>query len=341
MKNAKKLFLFFFLYLIVIKFVDAQNDSIPPISIKSSFFGNIFTGFYYSPGDKYKPASGFELSTGLMGYKASWGDKASATLIYDVFRTTNNIEVRDTNKNLLDVSYTRGSDYTGFLKMAQIDFNLGKGFEFSIGQLLNQQYLTYQDRFWGFRYVATTFQEMYRFGAPADFGARLTYNHNNKLKLTLGSVNGDGPFRLQDKEGYMQYFTNIEWSPIKEYILKVFVDHSPVKNMPSRNAISLFTGYKTDNWRLGIEYNRVENHLNNSIFDLSGTSVYGAYKLKEGWHLLFRHDYIEKSMTTEKDNYIIAGCEHEPYKGLYVSLNGRFLSKTEISWIYFNFGARF
>jgi len=338
----KRLIFFQLFFLMFLQVVFSQNDSIEPPKYKSAVWGNIFSAFYYVPGSKAMPDKGFELSTGLLGYKGSWGDKASATLIYDVFRTTDRIQVLDSNNVPLNVIYgSRGSDYTGFLKMAQIDYKINSWLSFSVGQLLNQQYLTYQDRFWGFRYIAFTFQEMNRFGAQADFGARFTFTPHKTLAVTVGSVNGNGPFRLQSTDGILQYFTNIEWTPIEGFIVKVFADQMSNKPLPQRNAFSFFTGYKTNNWRLGLEVNHVENHLNVSANDLSGTSVYGAFKIKEGWHVLARHDYIKKSMALDNAHYLISGFEYEPYKGFYTSLNYRFLTKGDISWVYASFGTRF
>jgi len=341
-RQMKKTLCSFLTFFFIIVIVRAQNDSIEPPKYSSNVWGNIFTAFYYVPGEKVMPDKGFELSTGLLGYRGQWGDKASATLIYDVFRTTDRIQVLDSNNVPMNVIYgSRGSDYTGFLKMAQIDYNINSWLSFSVGQLLNQQYLTYQDRFWGFRYIAFTFQEMNRFGAQADFGARFTIKPHKSLAITVGSVNGNGPFRTQGVDGNLQYFTNIEWTPVKEFIVKVFADHLPGNGLPHRNAYSFFSGYRTDNWRLGLEVNHVENHLNNSANNLSGTSVYGAYKLAEGWHVLARHDYIKKSMALDKAHYLIGGFEYEPYKGFYTSLNYRYLSKDDISWVFASFGTRF
>lgn len=319
----------------------AKTDTIETDTFDHSLFGNIFTAFYYSPGERATPPKGFELSTGLLGYKASWGKKATATLIYDVFRTTDHIEVLDSNNNPLDVEYFRGSDYTGFLKMAQIDLKINQWLLFSVGQLLNQQYLTYQDRFWGFRYISTTFQERYRFGAPADFGARLTFQPHNNLNLSIGSVNGKGPFRVQSDDGNMQYFTNIEWTPFEGYIIKLFADIAPSNNYPSRSVVSFFTGYKTDLWRLGLELNLVENELHDNNNDLRGISMYGACKISDNWHLFARHDYIIKSIAFENEHYIITGIEYEPYKGFYTSINYRYLTQNETSWLFASFGARF
>lgn len=331
----------FLLLLFFGQITGAQTESTNSPEFKSSWFANIFTAFWYSPGNRSVPSKGFELSTGLLGYRAEWGDRARATIIYDVYRTTGDIVVTDQSADTLNASWFRGSDYTGFLKMAQIDFSINSWLELSVGQLLNQQYLTYQDRFWGFRYISTTFQELYRFGSPADFGARITFRPGSSLATSLNIVNGNGPFRVQGSDGKLQYAANIEWSPTASYILKLYADHMAAAGKPGRNAVSFFTGYKTDEWRLGFEANMVNNHLNNESLDMKGVSTYGAVRFAEGWHFLARHDYIVKSVSIEQAHYIITGLEYEPYKGLFTSLNWRYLTEGNVSWVYASFGAKF
>lgn len=161
------------------------------------------------------------------------------------------------------------------------------------------------------------------------------------MNVSVGAVNGEGPFRRQDNAATVQYFGNVEWFPVNGFSVKAFADYLPVENMAARSAISFFMGYKCDNWRLGAEYNRVENQSNIDGNTLEGTSVYGAYKVKEQWHILVRWDNLIKTSAYDDEHYIIAGGEYEPYKGLYISLNGRFLSEGEIPWIFMNFGAKF
>ena len=319
----------------------AQSAETGSSEFAGSWFANIFTAFYYSPGNRVMPSKGFELSTGLIGYRAEWGKRARATIIYDVYRTTDNFVITDQSGDTLKASWFRGSDYTGFLKMAQVDFTVTSWLEISAGQLLNQQYLTYQDKFWGFRYISTTFQELYRFGSPADFGARVTIKPHRLLATSLNIVNGNGPFRMQSADGRLQYALNVEWSPAAGIIVKLFADHMAASGKPNRNAISFFTGYRTEKWRLGFEANMVKNHLFDESTDMSGVSSYGAVRIADGWHFLFRHDYIANSLALRRDHYVITGVEYEPYDGLFTSLNWRYLSEGNVSWLYASLGAKF
>jgi hypothetical protein len=308
---------------------------------KLTLFGNIYAGFYYGLNDHIAPRQAFELNSGLLGVKAEINKKIKAILVYDVYKTTSSIEVFDTSRNALQVNYYKGSDYTTFLKQAQIDWDFAKNIELSVGQLQNQQFLTLQDKFWGYRYIAYTFQERYKFGSPADFGTRLTYNYNEKIKFSIGAVNGDGPFSKQDTKGIMQYNTNLECFLVKNLILKFYFDISPNNDLPARMVYSAFAGYKTEKWRIGFEYNILSHQ--NFIFDenYEGISAYGSIKLAKKIDLLCRYDYIKKSATYKDSQYMILGMQYEPANNFFVSINGRDLFPADEPQLYVNFGIKF
>jgi hypothetical protein len=308
---------------------------------KLTLFGNIYAGFYYGLNDHVAPRQAFEITSGLLGVKTELDKKVKAILMYDVYKTTGSIEVFDTSKNALQVNYYKGSDYTAFLKQAQIDWDFAKNIELSVGQLLNQQYLPLQDKFWGYRYIAYTFQERYKFGSPSDFGARLTYNYREKIKISIGAVNGDGPFSKQDSKGIIQYYSNLECYPVKNLTLKFYFDISPNNNLPARMAYSAFAGYKTEKWRIGFEYN-ILNHQN-FLYDenYEGISAYGSFKLTKKIDILGRYDYIKKSAVYKNCQYVIVGLQYEPAKNFFVSLNGRDFFPSDEPQVYANFGIKF
>lgn len=311
---------------------------------KQKLFGNLYTGFYYGLSENVKPRAAFELSTALLGYSNRISEKVKATIIFDVTRTTNNIQVNDTSGNNLDVSFFEGSKYTAFLKMAEINYEINEFLDFSVGQLLNTQYLTFQDKFWGYRYIYVTFQEAYRYGMPADFGAQLNIKYKNIYKNSFSIVNGEGPFYYQDENSKFLISNNVEIHAKNGVILKFYTDYAPpsdtASELKSKSVISLFAGYKTDNFRIGAEYNHVYNY--NFIIgnDYYGTSVYGSYKL-DNTEILARYDYINKSTFITEGHYIIAGCQFNPADKFYISINFRNLLPDNKTQLYFNFGIKF
>ena len=284
-------------------------------------FARIYTGFYHNFDETLEQQSGFDFATGIIGYKRKLADNVKATILYDVTRTTH-FDGLDT----LGGSF-EGSKYTAFLKMAQIDWTFHPRFTLSVGQLLNQQYLTVQDKWWGFRYVYVTFQEKYRYGMPADFGARFTYHsESNKLRWSLSAVNGEGPFRYQDENSKFLLSTNVEYYPIENLLVKGYFDWEKPSEETATNqdksVISLFTGYKTEKLMLGFEYNHAKNYGFIKDYEFNGFSCYGSYAVWEKIKVLARLDYGNLA-SEENDYYSIVGFQYEPVKNYLASVNFR------------------
>jgi hypothetical protein len=326
-----------------------DNDTIKkfqePEEVTHKVFATIFAS-YYSGNSKVVPKSAFEMPTALLGYTASFSNKLKATLIYDVTRTSSNFTINNGTTNL-EINYFEGSKYTAYLKMAEIMYSVNDFIDFRIGQLLNTQYLTTQDKFWGYRYIYFTFQEVHRFGNPADFGAQIDFKYGDKILNQVSVTNGEGPFRHQDLNGKFLYSNNLELRPIKGLILKLYTDYSPVSDdltdTEDKYAISAFVGYKAEQFKAAIEYNKVYNYGYKSNNGFYGFSTFGSYSLNSKVDLLARYDYINKStvMDLDKGHFVLAGIQFKLHKNLNFSVNYRLLNPVEKQWIYSSFGVSF
>lgn len=336
-KIKSKFFIFFFF---CIKSIIGQNDSIKfkhPI-----IFGNIYPGFVSTFSFKEKSNYGFEMNTALVGFKTDLGSNATTILIYDVTKTTSDIVVRDSNNTALSVSFFKGSDYTAFLKQAEINWRPKRNIELAFGQLLNEQYLTVQDKFWGYRYVTYTFQERYKFGNQADFGFRAAFV-NKKWRLSSTISNGEGPLYKQDSEGRLMYALNTEYRPNKNFIFKIYVDMYPGHEI-KRKCLSAFFAYRTDKKRIGLEVSIVENDKWYEKNDYLGYSGFFSYKLTEKWNFFAREDFLNKSyLYNNKTSISFAGIQYEPIKNLKIAFNYRFIKNqsTEYHQIALNIGTKF
>jgi hypothetical protein len=287
------------------------------------------------------------MPTALLGYSASFGNKLKATLIYDVTRTTSDIWVKDENGETLEIGYFEGSKYTAFLKMAEIMYSLNDFVDFRIGQLLNTQYLTTQDKFWGYRYIYFTYQEIHRYGVPADFGAQVDFKYAGKLLNQVSVTNGEGPFRHQDVNAKFLLSNNIEIKPIDGLILKLYTDYAPTSDTASaakdKYALSAFAGYKTSKFRVGFEYNKVYNFGFLKNDDFFGVSTFGSFYLSDKLDVLARYDYINKSSiyNIDKGHFVLAGFHYKPHQNFFCSLNMRVLNPGEKFWVYTSFGVSF
>lgn len=308
-------------------------------------FGNIFTGFYYGLKNNIEPRAAFGLTAGILGYYHDFNDKISGKIMLDVTRTTNAIEVTDSNNLPMNVSFFEGSKYTAYLKMAEIKWNINEHFALRVGQLLNTQYLTFQDKFWGYRYISVTYQELYRYGMPADFGAQLDYSIKGKLTNSLSVVNGEGPFRHQDNNSKLLVANDLLLHPTPALSIKLYVDYQPPSDtgsdLKARSVISGFMGYKREDFRIGFEYNHILNPNFEEEPDYSGISFYSTYVLNKKFELLGRFDYINRALNIEYGKYVIVGFQYKAWDILNTSLNYRLFMPGEIHQIYVNFGLKF
>ncbi|MBN2682200.1 MAG: hypothetical protein JXR58_06800 [Bacteroidales bacterium] len=317
--------------------VKSENHFIKTIKV----FGNLYAGYYHGLNGKSTPNSAFNMPTALLGVSSEIAKNVKTTLIYDVTRTTN-FSYTDTS----GISgYFEGSKYTAYLKMAQIDWKIKPFLMLSVGQLLNEQYLTVQDKWWGHRYVDVTFQEKNRFGMPADFGARFTYFYKEKISFSLTAVNGEGPFRYQDDDGKHLISGNLQYNPNKKLMLKFYADiqNSAIPESISRMAFSAFGGYKIEKLMVGAEFNMLNNsnYSSDSNYDYSGLSFYSAYNFKEKVQVFGRYDAMLAHNNPLLKDYLIAGIQYSPAKSYNISINYRNNSGTEEQVIFINFGATF
>ena len=323
----------------------SQNTSIYVKKDKPYYgFAQIFTGFRYGFNSDFKPQAAFEFNQGIIGYYHKLSDNLSGRIMIDVTRTTH---ITDTIDSSLGFEYFEGSKYTAYLKMAEIKWDINKNFTFRVGQLLSTQYLTFIDRFWGYRYVEVTFQEKFRLGMPADFGAQLDFKIKDKFVNQFSIVNGEGPFRYQDINGRFKFSNNIQIYPTEKLTLKLYVDYEPAidtgQRIKPKSVISGFGGYKTDRYRIGAEYTYVFNYGYINNLDYYGLSVFGSVVINEKFQALARFDHISLDAPSNFENtdYYIVGVQYEPVKMFTTSLNFRYYSKNDLPFIYANFGLKF
>ena len=348
----RKIKIFFFvssLCLVLVAYNTYASDTIVNITdakkVEHKVFSSIFFSHYFSINDNVAPWSAFELPSALLGYSASFADNLKATIVFDATRTTSDIHVYDVDGNLLDIDYFRGSKYTAFLKMAEVYYSVSKYVDIRVGQLLNTQYLTVQDKFWGYRYVYFTFQEVHRYGSPADFGAQIDLKLGNFLLNQVSITNGDGPFRHQDNEGAFLFSNNLEVRPTSNVILKLYADYAPtpIPRGKDRYTMSVFAGFKTDRFRTGFEFSKLYNEGFAYNRDFYGYSVFGSMALGNRFALFARYDYVNKSKTygIANGHFLLGGVEFKPHNNLFCSVNLRSLNPGEKRWVYTSFGVIF
>ena len=267
----------------------------------------------------------FEIKRVYLGYEYKISEKISSKVTFDVGKNNS------------------GSDYTAFLKIAQLDWKVKNNFKLSLGMIGNKQF-KYQESIWGYRYMYKTFQDENKFGSSADLGVNAEIKLSEKINLNLFALNGEGYKNVQDDNGFIKIGGNLIYEFNNGLSAKIYYDsQSSVDNFNLVNT-GYFIGYEKKNTRVGLEYNEMLNGKTYkdpfSDHNLSGFSGYVSQNLSKNSNIFFRYDsLISNTLDGATENWnlgkdgklIILGYEHVVTKGFKLNLNYRNYNYTDNS----------
>lgn len=323
----------------------AQEEAFKP-SGKAN--GKVFFNYSYDMTDGEEKESGFEIKRAYFGYdyNIAKGLKASITL--------------DVGKN------EGGSDYTAYLKKAQLEWKASSAVKVALGMISTVQFKE-QEKFWGYRYILKSYNDQYGLGTSADLGIKANFKLNDNFSANAFIINGEGYKKIQDEDGNQKYGANLIFKH-KGLIAKVYADAAPNKVDDGNggeedvtvSALAAFVGYKfSDHFRLGAEYNKLNNGTKYSKAakdrDLEGYSFYSTYTFDKKWEVFGRYDYLtsnklegadEKWNIAKNGGAITTGVQYAPVKGVKMALNYRNFNfkssdNEDQSQIYVNFEFKF
>jgi len=292
---------------------------------KGDIFSTIFWNYNTDLSSESSKKNSFEVKRVYLGYKFKIDDKISAKVTFDI------------GKN------SAGSDYTAFLKTAQIDWSLKDNFKLSFGMIGNKQF-KYQESIWGYRYLYKTFQDENKFGSSADLGVNGEIKVSKNLKMNLFMLNGEGYKNIQDDDGYMKIGGNLIYEISNGLSLKLYYDSEPGNDEFNVTNVGYFIGYDKNKTRVGLEYNKINNakSFNSPSLDnnLSGFSGYISQNFSENSSVFFRYDSLESNIVSgssepwnsgKDGKLMILGYEHVVTKGFKLNLNYRNYNYTDNS----------
>ena len=292
---------------------------------KGDIFSTIFWNYNTDLSSGSSKKNSFEVKRVYLGYKFKIDDKISAKVTFDI------------GKN------SAGSDYTAFLKTAQIDWSLKDNFKLSFGMIGNKQF-KYQESIWGYRYLYKTVQDENKFGSSADLGVNGEIKVSKNLKMNLFMLNGEGYKNIQDDDGYMKIGGNLIYEISNGLSLKLYYDSEPGNDEFNVTNVGYFIGYDKNKTRVGLEYNKINNakSYNSPSLDnnLSGFSGYISQNFSENSSLFFRYDSLESNIVSgssepwnsgKDGKLMILGFEHVVTKGFKLNLNYRNYNYTDNS----------
>jgi len=325
---TKKLFLSILTILSISFELFAQEETVTENEFKPNgrAFVKVFWNYNYNFTKDAEQRNAFALQRAYLGYKYNFSENISTKITLDGARTSD------------------ASDFTVFLKIAQLDWKIAKPVKLSLGMIGTQQFDT-QEKFWGYRYLFKSFQDEFKLGSSADLGINTEISIVENLTANLFVFNGEGYTSAQDMNGRMKAGGNIIYTPVKGLIIKGYYDiyggkmqinDSISRDTVSVQTLSFFAGYKTDKFRVGgeIDYQMDGEKYNQQAadHDIIGMAVYGAYVINKKFEVFanwFKYQSNKVGNTTETwnnkqdGNIIIGGIQYSPAKGVKLAANYR------------------
>ena len=259
--------------------------------------------------------SAFELKRVYLGYKHDFNDTFSAKVTYDIG------------------SNSGGSEYTAYVKIAQLDWKLNPKVKLSMGLIGNKQFND-QESLWGYRYAQKGILNEFKFGPSADLGINSEFTINPKFKINLFILNGEGYKSLQDNNGHQKMGTSFIYNFSEKFTGKIYIDSQRSENTKSIKNNSIFLGYNNSDFRVGVEYGKIKNSrtYKNAEDDHNrdGFSVFGSKKLSKNYELFARYDQISSNILSGESkswNYnndgslVMFGTQYQATKGVKFNLN--------------------
>ena len=257
--------------------------------------------------------SAFELKRVYLGYKHDFNDSFSAKVTYDIG------------------SNSGGSEYTAYVKIAQLDWKLNPKVKLSMGLIGNKQFND-QESLWGYRYAQKGILNEFKFGPSADLGINSEFTINPKFKISLFILNGEGYKSLQDDNGHQKMGTSFIYNFSEKFTGKIYIDSQRSENTKSIKNNSFFLGYNNIDFRVGVEYGKIKNARTykdaEDDHNRDGFSVFGSKKISKNYELFARYDQIISntlpgvSKPEKKDGSLLMfGTQYQATKGVKFNLN--------------------
>jgi len=294
-----KVFLTFALLVAMLSVKSQDNEEFKP---HGAPFMRIYSNFHSTIEDgESQPA--FELTRVYLGYKYQFSKEISAKA---------NIDVGDPKD---------GGDFqlTAFIKNAYVAYEKNN-WEVNFGMISTNSFGVQED-FWGYRYLAKSFQDEHGFNASADLGMSVAYKFNDVVSADVIVANGEGYKKVQGDSTLRTGF-GVTLTPCKKFIARAYYDFA--KNDEMQTSLATFVGFKSKLLSIGAEYNYMTNYKFIDSHDRSGTSFYATVNAAPKLKFFARYDNLmsgsDWNLSKDGSQYM-AGIEYNPVKGIKIAPN--------------------
>ncbi|MBO7279437.1 MAG: hypothetical protein J6U70_07575 [Bacteroidales bacterium] len=261
--------------------VQAQDANIEESKGKAivQAFGNFHTGLGAHYNDR-----GFDLERSYLGYE---------------YKLTEGLTV----KGVMDIGQSNDvSDYQriAYIKNAMITWKKDR-FTLNGGLISNNQF-NFQEKFWGYRYVMKSFQDLYKFGHSADLGLSVAYEFADWIAADAIIVNGEGYKKIQRSNG-LAYGLGVTMTPVEGLQLRLYggLNEGGAPGERDVTNFAAFAGYKHERFSIGAEFNKMWNASHRPDADQQGYSVFASFRLSDMADLYVRYDDLASRNDWNRD----------------------------------------
>lgn len=264
----RKIFLAAYLFIIIIASAKSQNPGIP-----GKMIAEIFTDFHYNLKET-GPYTGFSVNRAYLGYNYIVDGNFSATLKVNI----------GSPEDLAPGSIARRYAY---FNEASITY-LKNNFNLTFG-MTNTRLFNFQQRFWGKRYIANTYQSINGYGYIADLGIVADYKFNDIVEADFTLMNGEGYSNIQ-LDNSVKPSLGVTITPTKELVIRAYSDLMQRNGLWQATLVG-FTGFKNDRFTIGAEVSFKSNLDLINGHDAWGISGTGAISLTKKIEFFTRYDF--------------------------------------------------
>ena len=204
-----------------------------------------------------------------------------------------------TVKGVMDIG--KSSDVSDYQRMAYIKnamLSWKTGNLTLNGGLISTTQFNFQEKFWGYRYVMKSFQDLYKFGSSADLGISAAYRFADWLSADAIIVNGEGYKKIQKGTG-LNYGLGATVTPVEGLQVRLYggVNEGASSADADQWNAATFVGYKGKDFSVGAEYNYMDKAGN----EQSGYSVYTSVNVSKAAAVYARWDELFTGNTASID----------------------------------------
>lgn len=273
----------------------------------------IFTDFHLNLNGPASATNGFSLNRAYFGYNYIFDKNFSSTIMINVGSPD-------------DLVAGAKSRRYAFLREVSISYKEGN-LNMSMGMIGTKVY-TFQQKFWGKRYIADTYQSIYGYSFVADLGISADYKINDIVSADFTLMNGEGYSSLQLDNNLKPSF-GLTITPIKQIAIRLYSDFLK-KDGLWQNTYIAFVGFKNDNMYIGGEVS-YKTHLElvkgHHAWGISSTAGINLTKKNE---FFTRIDYSASVIgpgdaaewNFQKDgSFLVAGIQHSFNSSVKIALD--------------------